>query len=275
VSGTAGNATYGADVPVSVSVTGPSTPTGAVTLTDGPTTVGTATLVGGKASFTLSKPAAGTHELGVTYAGDPNTEAGGTTGTLAVAKVVPSVGVPAPGGADRAAVSVRVTVPADATGTVVLKKGASILGTAAVAGGAASLTVSGLAAGEHALVASYAGDANHEAASGTTRTTVTTAAPGADQPLKGIARVAWGTKPTAGRRGTVVVKVSELASGKAKVVLRTATGKKVTALSKRIRSGTVTVKLPRLTKGRYALVVKVPGNDAVAKARATRTFRVK
>ena len=123
-------------------------------------------------------------------------------------------------------------------------------------------------------MASYAGDANHEAASGATRTTVTTA-PGADEPAKGIARVTWGTKPTAGKRGTVVVKVSELASGRAKVVLRTATGKKLKALSKRIRAGRVTVKLPRLAKGRYALVVKIPGNDAVVKARATRTFRVK
>ncbi|MGF9755470.1 Ig-like domain-containing protein [Microvirga sp. 0TCS3.31] len=277
VSVTAGNATYGADVPVSVSVTGPSAPTGAVTLTDGPTTVGTATLVGGKASFTLSKPAAGTHQLEVSYAGDANTEAAGTSRALSVAKVVPSVGVTTAGGQDGAAVSVRVTVPADATGTVVLKEGASTLGTAAVAGGAASFTVSGLTAGEHALVASYTGDANHEAASGTTRTTVTAPTTGTvtDQPARGIAKVTWGTRPTPGKRGTVVVKVSELASGKAALVLRTAAGKKLKALSKRIKAGTVTVRLPRLARGRYTLVVKVPGNDAVARARATRTFRVK
>jgi hypothetical protein len=274
VSVSARDATYGADVPVSVSVTGDSTPTGTVTLTDGRTTVGSATLLDGRASFTLSKPVAGTHDLGVTYAGDANTEAGGTTRAVSVAKAVPSVGVTAAGGQDGAAVSVRVTVPADATGTVVLKEGARTLGTAVVAGGAATFAVSGLGAGEHALVASYSGDANHEAGSGTTRTTVSTA-PAVDEPVKGVARTTWGTRPTAGKRGTVVVRTSELASGKAKVVVRTASGKKVKAISKRIKAGRVTVRLPRLAKGRYTLVVKVPGNDAVRSAKVTRAFRVK
>jgi hypothetical protein len=274
---TASPATYGADVPVSVALTGDTVATGDVTLKDGDTTVGTATLADGKASFTLVKPAAGTHELSLAYPGDANTQDLVRTGTVTVAKAVPAVGVTATGGQSGAPVTVTVTVPADATGNVVLKDGAATVGNAAIAAGSATFTLAGLAAGEHALVASYAGDTNHEAASGVTRVSVTAAA--VDEPVAGIAKVSWGTRPTAGKRGTAVIKVSELAEGKATAVVRTVTkagkGKKVKALTARIKNGKVTFKLPKLGKGKYALVVKVPGNDDVAKAKVTRTFRVK
>jgi hypothetical protein len=192
---------------------------------------------------------------------------------------VPAVSVTATGGHASAPVAVTVTLPADATGDVVLKEGVTTLASAAASRGTAAFTLAGLSPGQHALVASYAGDANHEAASGVVRITVTAAtspAPGtADEPARGIAKVRWGNKPTAHTRGTAIVVVSSLAAGRAKVVLRTAKGTKVKALSVRIKNGKVRARLPRLAKGRYVLVVNVPGNDAVRKAKVTRTFRVK
>jgi hypothetical protein len=274
----AGNATYGADVPVTVSVTGDSPATGEVELTDGTAVVGTAALKDGSATFTLPRPAAGVHELGASYSGDPNTEAARATGSVTVARAVPTVAVTATGGRAGAPVGVTVRVPAAATGTVALKKAGATLGTAAVSGGTATLTLAGLPAGDHALVASYAGDSNHEPASGLARISVTAATPPAgtaDEPVRGVAKVRWATRPRAGKRGTAIVQVSELATGRATVVVRTAKGKKVRARAVRIRQGRARIRLPKLIRGRYALVVKVPGNDSVRKAKVTRTFRVK
>lgn len=274
---TAGNATYGADVPVTVTVSGDSDATGEVVLHKGTTVVGTADLVGGSATFTLTGPAAGVHALSATYAGDVNTEPATGAVSVTVAKAVPTVSVAATGGQAGAPVGVTVTVPAGATGNVVLTEGSTTLGTAATSAGKAVFALSGLVAGDHALVASYAGDANHEAASGLARITVTTApAPGtADEPVRGIAKVTWGTRPRAGKRGTAVVRVSELATGRATVVVRTAKGKKVTTARVRIKGGKARARLPRLTRGKYTLVVKVPGNDAVRSVKVTRTFRVR
>ncbi|NYE37379.1 hypothetical protein F4692_002512 [Nocardioides cavernae] len=275
---TAGTATYGADVPVTVTVAGDSDATGEVELRDGATVVGTADLEDGSAGFLLARPGAGVHALTATYAGDANTEPAEGTGTATVSKAVPTVSVAASGGQAGAPVGVSVTVPAGASGAVVLKEGATTLGTAATSAGRATFTLTGLAPGDHALVASYAGDANHHAASGLARIAVTAAqpAPGsADTPVKGIAKVTWATRPTAGKRGTAVVEVSDLATGRATVVLRTAKGKKVESRTVRIKDGTVRARLPRLATGKYALVVKVPGNDAVRKVKVTRTFRVK
>ena len=272
---TAANTTYGADVPVSVTVSGESAPTGDVVLKDGATTVGTAALVGGKATFALTKPGAGAHALTASYSGDVNTEAGEGSRSVTVAKAVPTVGVTAADVSSGEDVAVTVTVPAAATGAVVLKEGTDVLGTATVAGGTATFTVADLATGEHALVASYAGDTNHAAASGTTRVTVGQAT--------GTAKVRWATKPTAGKRGRATVAVSEHATGRATVVLRSAQGtararskgKKVATLRVKIKDGVVTVRLPRLARGKYTLLVKVPGNADVARATVTRTFRVK
>lgn len=274
---TAGNATYGADVPVSVDVSGDSDATGEVELRDGTTVVGTTALVDGSATFTLARPGAGAHGLTATYGGDVNTEPAQGTGSVTVAKAVPTVSVAATGGQAGAPVGVSVAVPADATGDVVLTEGTTTLGRATVSAGRASVTLTGLAAGDHALVASYVGDANHEAASGLARITVTaTPAPGtADEPVRGIAKVTWGTKPRAGKRGTAVVRVSDLATGRAKVKVRTAAGKTVATLKVRIKGGKIRARLPKLARGTYSLVVKVPGNDAVGTAKVTRTFRVK
>ncbi|WP_210650373.1 Ig-like domain-containing protein [Nocardioides sp. SYSU D00065] len=276
VSIAAANVTYGADAPVTVTVSSPSSSpspsssrspaTGTVTLTDGTTVVGSASLVDGKAAFTLARPTAGQHRLTATYSGDGDTEAGEASRTVTVAKAVPAVRVTAGDPDAGEDVVVSVGLPAAATGTVVLKEDGTVLGTATVAAGSATLALGDLGAGEHALVATYGGDANHEASSGTTRVNVVRVA--------GRAKVRWAAKPTAGKRGKAVVAVSALAGGKTTAVVRTARGRKVEALTARIRGAKVTFTLPRLARGAYTLVVRVPGNDDVAPVTTRRTFRV-
>ena len=57
-------------------------------------------------------------------------------------------------------VTLTVTVPAGATGTVSFYDGTTLLGTAPVTGNTASLTISTLGVGTHAISAVYSGDAN-------------------------------------------------------------------------------------------------------------------
>ncbi len=68
--------TYGQAVTFTATISpvspGSGTPTGTVTFYDGSTTLGTATLSGGIASFTTSSLAVGTHSIKVVYSGDTN-----------------------------------------------------------------------------------------------------------------------------------------------------------------------------------------------------------
>jgi hypothetical protein len=96
---------------------------------------------------------------------------------------------------------------------------------------------------------------------------------------KGRAKIGWTTRPSARRAGTLKVTTSRLATGRAKVVLRKASankpGKKVRASKARITRGSATVRLPKLGRGTYRVVVTVPGNDAVTRASSKKTFRVR
>ncbi|SEC58874.1 Ig-like domain (group 3) [Nocardioides exalbidus] len=297
---TAADVDYGDDQVVSVAVTGTGTVGGTVTLHDGSTVLGRSAVDAGKATFRLRKPTAGTRTLTASYSGDASHAGVAQTATATVAKALPTLTVEAQDVTAGQPVEVTVQLPAAATGPVTLTEGATALGEADLVDGTATFTVAHLATGAHTLVATYAGDTNHEAAAASKVVTVaaapvqptptptptatptpTTPAPEsgtADEPVKGRAKVTWGTRPTAGRKGTAVVKVSGLATGKITAVLRTVsktgTSSKVTTITARIKGGVAKVRLPRLGKGKYALVVKVPGNDDVAKARVTRTFRV-
>jgi hypothetical protein len=98
--------------------------------------------------------------------------------------------------------------------------------------------------------------------------------PGATK-AKGKARIGWTKEPTTREAGVVKVTTSRLATGRVRAVLTTTKGKKVKALAARIRKGKATVRLPRLAAGTYRLKVTVPGNDAVRKSTAKKSFRVR
>ncbi len=133
---------------------------------DGATTLGTATLSDGTATFTTSALTAGSHSITAVYGGDSNFE-GSTSPVLTqtVGKKTPSVKMassPRPSVYGQP-VTMTVTLPADATGTVTFKDGSTVLGTITVSGGTASLTAPVLLSKYYysSLVGYYSGDDNY------------------------------------------------------------------------------------------------------------------
>ena len=157
---------------VSATTPGSGTPTGSVTFLDGLTSLGTANLVNGQASFSISSLTAGLHSIMATYAGDGSfSQNSSATGlTVNKASTTTSLSSSANPSNFNQAVTFTVTVSAVApgagtpTGAVTFNDGATTLGTATLdSTGTASLTTSALAAGTHTITASYAGDANFNA----------------------------------------------------------------------------------------------------------------
>jgi sugar lactone lactonase YvrE len=141
-------------------------PSGTVTLRDGSTSIGSASIdANGLASLAVSTLAVGNHSLTAAYAGDAY-HAGsqslavdqvilrGTTSSLASSKNPSSGGEP---------VTFTVTIVAAGTvpytGNVIFRDGSTILATNPVtAAGIATYTSSTLSPGEHSITATYSGD---------------------------------------------------------------------------------------------------------------------
>jgi Zn-dependent metalloprotease len=173
-------AAYGATHSILVTATGAAeSPTGLVTVTEGATTLGTATLVAGAASIALSSAMpAGVHHLSVSYSGNDNYDVASTTLDATVTKgatTLAAVHVPEPVGFGQVhAVKVTATGAAEApTGLVTVTEGATTLGTATLVAGAASIALSSaMPAGVHHLSVSYSGNDNYAVASTTLDATV-------------------------------------------------------------------------------------------------------
>ncbi len=155
--------TYPANGLVTVTVSSPAgTPTGSVSLSvDGGAAL-TSTLGGGSATFTLNRPAAGTHALSASYAAQNGFGAGSATGTLVVNPAVTSMTISAPpvtfpdSGVVTVTVSSTAGIPA---GNVSLTVNGSTLALALVKG-SATFTVPSLPVGSYPLTAAYAGSGN-------------------------------------------------------------------------------------------------------------------
>ncbi|HEX8916082.1 MAG TPA: Ig-like domain-containing protein, partial [Humisphaera sp.] len=146
-------------------------PGGVVTFRDGSTVVGTAALdAAGRATFTTSTLATGTHPIIATYGGDATFV---TSVSAALAQRVDraSVAVALASSANPSELGQAVTFTAAVTaagpgaglpgGTVTFRDGSTVLGTATLdETGAATLSTSALAVGTHAVTATYSGDAN-------------------------------------------------------------------------------------------------------------------
>ncbi|MFB9311756.1 Ig-like domain-containing protein [Nocardioides plantarum] len=150
-------------VSATVTVTGPTAPSGTVTIKDGTRVVGTRTLVGGRA--TLALPASltvGRHVLTASYGGSPYLGASQSAArTLTVTKATPTVTVKA--GTRAVTVTVRATgvVP---TGTVQVKEGTKVVGTGILRNGVVTVRMTKLKKGTHKLVVRYLGSATVAAA---------------------------------------------------------------------------------------------------------------
>lgn len=175
------------------------------------------------------------------------------------------------------AASVAVTVKGgdrNGTGKVTLKSGSTTLASRDLVDGKATLTISktALTPGSRTLTLSYAGD-DHVNAGSTTKTyTVAKASP---------SRVTYRTvtKPTSRKTGRATVAVS-VPSGLAKatgkvdlVIKRGSTTKRITG--KVLRSGTVSITLPKLRKGTWKVTATYKGDVRYqAKSSAVATIKV-
>lgn len=175
-------ATYGQDVTFTASVTAPTggTPTGTVDFKEGSVKLGTGTLdAGGATTFTTAGLAAGTHVIGLTYAGDVN-HAGGAGAAVSVAIGARSTITVLATSPRPSSYGQRVTITAAVSpetfgqdagagplaplpGTVTFVDGGTVIGTAPLSNGVATLTSAVLAVGLHSLTAIFGGAANHAA----------------------------------------------------------------------------------------------------------------
>ena len=157
-------------------VTGTGVATGAVTFTDGGSTLGVVTLTAGSASFTAPSLNVGIHPIAVTYSGDANfqpangtlsqTVNSATTSTTVKSSLNPSV-------YNQPLTFVATVTPATATGSVTFTAGTATIGVVALGGGSASITVPALSAGTQTVSAVYGGSSTFQASSGSVSQAVT------------------------------------------------------------------------------------------------------
>jgi hypothetical protein len=177
--------TFGQSVTFTATVTpnsGTATPTGTVVFIDGATTLGTASLTSGQATFAISTLIGGNHSITASYSGDAN-----FTGSIAgpIAQTVNRDGTsttltsspnPSTGGqAVTFTAAVTATAPGSgiATGTVTFKTAKSTLGIVPLdRSGHATFTTSSLPAGSTRVFAVYSGDSNFLTSTGNTVQTV-------------------------------------------------------------------------------------------------------
>jgi hypothetical protein len=155
---------------VSASSPGAGTPSGTVTFKDGSTTLGTGTLSGGKATFTTSGLAPGSHSITAVYGGDTNFT---SSTSAAVNQSVAPTTTTLSSSLDPSVYGQSVTFTANVspviagsgtpTGTVTFYDGSTRLGSAKLSGGKATFTTSALGAGSHSITAVYGGSSSFAA----------------------------------------------------------------------------------------------------------------
>lgn len=157
-------------IPVTVTVSSAAAAvTGKVTLTNGATALGTATLTGGKATFTIAPTTlpVGALTLTAAYAGDADNAASRATGAVTVVKATPTVVLKVSKTKVRkAAQPLTATVTVTATGfkgngVVLVRDGAKSLKQFSIGtqhNGKVTFTVPRLAVGKHVLTAEYRGN---------------------------------------------------------------------------------------------------------------------
>lgn len=164
LSSSANPSTYGSSVKFTATVS-PSSCTGTVTFKDSSTTLGTGSLSSGKATYTTSTLAAGSHSITGSYAGDSNCNASTSstlTQTVNKANTTTSISSSSNPSAYGSSVIFTATVSSTtATGTITFKDGTTTLGTGNVSNGTATYSTSSLAVGSHSITGVYSGDSNY------------------------------------------------------------------------------------------------------------------
>jgi hypothetical protein len=146
----------------------PSGVSGPVTFYNDGTPIGTAPIIGGVATITVTNLPVGSDPITASTPGDANNNpATSPATTVTVTKPSSTVTLASslnPSSYGQAVVFTATLSSSSATGTVTFTDGATPLGTAPVTNGQAAITTSSLATGTHTITASYAGDTNYGAA---------------------------------------------------------------------------------------------------------------
>ena len=164
LTGSPNPSSFGQTVTLTATVT-PSTASGSVTFKDGTTTLGTAALSNGIATFSPASLAVATHSISAAYSGDTSylfSASAPLSQSVTQAASVLTLNSSLNPSTVGQTVTLRAAItPADATGIITFRDGSAVLGTTSLAGGAANLAVSTLPPGVHTLNASYAGDTSY------------------------------------------------------------------------------------------------------------------
>ncbi len=178
---------------VGVAASAGATPSGTITLLDGSTSLGTASLTNGVVTFTINSLAAGTHSITASYAGD-SADGASTSSAVSVqvngaqlqSTAVTLVASPASAVSGQSISLTASVMPASASGTISFVDGSATVGSAPLAAGKGALSVSTLSVGTHSLTAAYSGDAADSPASSNTVTVTITAPTSSPSPDYGL-----------------------------------------------------------------------------------------
>ena len=163
---------------VTLTATLPNAATGSVAFSNGGNGLGTSTVTNGIATFTTSNLPLGGNSISAQYSGDGNYNTTSANLTQTVNKATPTITVTTPGPSIFGNnVTITATVPSGVTGTIVFTSGATSLGTATISSNSAFVTTSILPVGSNTITASYGGDSNNNAATGTVVQVVNKASP--------------------------------------------------------------------------------------------------
>lgn len=267
---------YGQTGEVDVVVT-PSTATGTVTVRDGITVLGSATLTDGAATVTIPAGSLGVgeHELTLVYAGDSGTTGSLGSTTMTVTKAEPTLtATPTPASVEiDQTSSIAVTVAGTGvspTGTVTASVDGDVVDSATLTDGAATLTVGPFAtAGNQTVTIEYSGDAQTGAGSTTTTVAVTP-----QNPLDSMTTATAGPMDY-GTPGSVSVTVTSARANKAGSV-QLLEGSTLIATGSVAADGTGTVTIPgtALAVGSHDLTVKYLGNSGTKPSQGSVTVVV-
>lgn len=255
-------------------------PTGTVSLSINGHTY-TQDVAANAASFTLPVFTPGSYGYTVSYSGDDQILAFSKTGALSVVKsqtssVSAAVAV-SPSQTATGSYAVSVGVPAGLvapTGivTATLTNGStSATFSGALVNGTTVIALPKLAVGTWSAVVAWVGDANYPAASTTGGIAVSKVA------VSKIAGTA-SKKPTSKKAGKYKVAVSVpsgIPAATGKVTLRVKKGKVTRTITGTLAQGKVTVKVPKLAKGTWAVAITWPGNANLVAASAKGSIKVK